>query len=187
MVKEENKKTWKKASVKEKPKEDIKNEDSEELEESELEEEVETEDIRFRELDSFLQSLSGFNQGVVNPVTNLERGVSGFRLPTREDSDEEKEVSYKSSKEDENNNHYQEVKEHAVEYRTLDSGNDRGVGIVSHDTGFELSGSSWHRTDVRKSDENTESMSQKARVNYEIGEKKESIFESQDRKYKIRK
>ena len=142
MVKEENKKTWKKASVKEKPKEDIKNEDSEELEESELEEEVETEDIRFRELDSFLQSLSGFNQGVVNPVTNLERGVSGFRLPTREDS---------------------------------------------HDAGFKLSGSSWHRTDVRKSDENTESMSQKARVNYEIGEKKESIFESQDRKYKIRK
>ncbi|GEM_PF-5888430 len=185
-MKKETKKTEKKVSAKDKSTEDIKDEDSEKLEESELEEEVETEDIRFRELDSFLQSLSGFNQGVVNPVTNLERGVSGFRLSTREDTDEEKEVSYKSSKEDDNN-HYQEVKEHVVEYRTLDSGNDRGVGIVSHDTGFEVSGSSWHRTDVRKSDENTESMSQKARVNYEIGEKKESIFESQDRKYKIRK
>ena len=119
----------------------------------------------------------------------MERGVSGIRLRSgRLGEDEEgQEVSYKTSGQDDNN-HYKEVKEEVVEYRTLDSGPERNIGLTRHDTGLEIGGNPWHRSDVKKIDDSVESMSQKARANYEVGDhRRESIFESQDRKYKLRK
>ncbi|MEK6874038.1 MAG: hypothetical protein AABW91_04285 [Nanoarchaeota archaeon] len=168
---------------------DKESEEFSESSESKLEEEVETpeatEDIRFKELDVFLKSLSGFEQDEVARAENLEKGVSEFRLMRREDSDDEKqEISYKTSRNDENNQ-YNEVTEEAVGYVALDSGPERDIGIVRHDTGFEIGASAWHRSDISKSGESTESMSQKARAGYEIRDKREGIFESQDRKYKL--
>ena len=87
-----------------------------------------------------------------------------------------------------NNDHYQEVKEEAVEYVTLSSGPERNIGTVRHDTGLEIGRNPWHRTDVSKDEDSTESMSQKARASYEVGDhRKEGIFESQERKYKLNK
>jgi len=187
MVKKE-KSEDKKNNKDNKKEESERKEGSEEQDNQGLEEEIEeSEGIRFREISAFLQPLSGFEQGEILKSENLERGVSGIRLTRRDIDDEGEEVSYKSVKQGDND-HYQEVKEEAVEYVTLGSGPERNIGTVRHDTGLELGRNPWHRTDVSKGEDSTESMSQKARVGYEVGDhRREGIFESQERKYKIKK